>query len=182
MKENEIAFNFYKNKVQEILDKFNNHKIKIIVPKLLGLYNKYPDYHFHSTPELIIQLHGEGIIHFPTECIKIQPNTICIIPRGLPHLEKRSHKYSNIVMMLHLYKENKIALHTAKSEVLINYISLNTIYKLKIIQCLDEITEIYHRDIGDIKNDFIKGLLLTFLSYMQLFFKESGSSAFCDIH
>src|SRR5581483_726770 len=58
------------------------------VPRLQHCYESRSGMPYHFKPEIFLQLSGVTEFTFPEEQITLQPGSVCIVPRGLPHGER----------------------------------------------------------------------------------------------
>lgn len=90
---------------------------RLHVPGPLGERRRIPDAPFHTHPELFLQIAGTTVFTFPEERLVLEPGSVCIVPRLLPHAERvhaSSEPFSNLVVMcasglsVHLAAESPI--------------------------------------------------------------------------
>ena len=89
-------------------------RVRIHAPQRLGLMRLLPDMPFHLRPELFLQVSGCTTFYFPEESCRVGPGELCLVSRGLPHLEKvRPWRgpFFNIVISYH---PDSISLHLAR--------------------------------------------------------------------
>lgn len=90
---------------------------RLFVPGPLGERRRIPDAPFHTHPELFLQISGRTVFTFPEERLTLEPGSVCIVPRLLPHAERvygAQEPFSNLVVMcasglsMHLATESPI--------------------------------------------------------------------------
>lgn len=91
----------------EILDRFlispewlGQH---LYVPRPRGLMRHVRGMQLHTNPELLIVAEGVNRIRFPAETHDVAANTVCLVPRGMPHTEtfvRREGRFRMLSLML----------------------------------------------------------------------------------
>lgn len=93
--------------------KLDQGHIRIHIPKLRGQLQLLPGKHFHLYPELFLQLSGETVFEFPEEKFRVGPNSLCIVPRGMPHYERIRPWRGPFYNLVFSYDAHDIGFHLA---------------------------------------------------------------------
>jgi AraC-like DNA-binding protein len=62
-------------------------RLKLNVPKEVKPAQRLKGMHYHYRPEFFLQLQGRTDFRFPRETFELEPDSVCIIPAGVPHGE-----------------------------------------------------------------------------------------------
>jgi len=79
-------------------------EVRLRIPRPLDQMQVVPGMHFHLTPELLLQVTGRSTMTCPQDAVTFRPGEICIIPRGVPHVERmagRGGGIHNLVIAFH---------------------------------------------------------------------------------
>lgn len=141
------------------------------IPRMQGLYERYPRMHYHFQPELFVQLGGVTEFSFPAEQFTLRAGEICVLPKGMPHGEfvrGEPEPFENVVVSF--YNET-IDVHVAHEvergcpaadEV---HFFVTDLYP-DLIAYLDRVCELQHRGAAE-NTDAIRGLLLAEFSLLR---------------
>jgi len=148
----------------------NRDRVRLHLPRRLGLMRFIPGSPFHLHDELFLQVSGLTTFGFPEETCKVGPGEICLVSRGLPHREKlRAWKgpFFNIVIA---YMADHVRCHLARQKAdgkpaIITSIELPTIHSQHLSDLLKNAADWSQQD--DAPHQFaIKGSFLTNLSIL----------------
>ncbi len=81
------------------------------VPRLRGLRLRLPGKPFHATPELFLQEQGDLDFEFPEERLSLLAGETCIVPSGMPHLERWHARGAPFLNMIVMFQRDGIAIH-----------------------------------------------------------------------
>jgi AraC-like DNA-binding protein/mannose-6-phosphate isomerase-like protein (cupin superfamily) len=92
----------------------NRDRVRLHLPRRLGLMRFIPGMPFHFHAEIFLQISGTTKFQFPEEECRLGQGEICLVSRGLPHREKvRPWKgpFFNIVVA---YSNESVRCHLAR--------------------------------------------------------------------
>jgi AraC-like DNA-binding protein len=159
----------------------NADRVRLHLPRRLGLLRFIPGMPFHFNDELFLQISGTTTFDFPEESCKLGPGEICLVSRGLPHREKiRPWKgpFFNIVIS---YPAENLTCHLARQHAdgtpsIIASIELKTIHNTHLSDLLKNAADWAQQ--SDAAHRFaIKGSLLANLSIVLATLKEESAGA-----
>ncbi len=94
--------------LKQALAAFADHalagRVSVRVPKVQDLNRPGPGMHFHSQPEMFLQVGGITDFAFPSQRLRLFPGEILLMPRGMPHREtvgRWRSEFVNLVVILH---------------------------------------------------------------------------------
>jgi len=73
--------------LQERIKAIQNNAVKLRIPGMKDQMKPTPGMHFHLAPEMLIQVSCSSTMKLPRESITFRAGEICILPRGVPHVE-----------------------------------------------------------------------------------------------
>jgi AraC-like DNA-binding protein len=73
--------------IERALSRLRAGKLRVHIPRLIGLYRKIPRSFFHPSPELFIQTGGGTDFECPGESFRLKTWEVCVMPPGVPHIE-----------------------------------------------------------------------------------------------
>ena len=160
----------------------NRDRIRVHLPRRIGLMRLIPNMPFHLRPELFLQISGATTFHFPEETRRVGPGEICLVSHGLPHREKvrpwRGPFY-NIVIS---YLPDRFNLHlagqaTEGQPTVVVGIESAPLDGVQLVDLLKNLADWHHE--GDAAHRLaVKGLLLANLSIILATLKQGPT----DIH
>ena len=159
----------------------NQDKIRLHLPRRLGLMRLIPDMPFHLLPELFLQVSGYTTFQFPEETCNVGPGELCLVSRGLPHREKvRPWRgpFFNVVLAFH---PDRFGLHLARQHeeghaTIAASIEVETIESVHLADLLKNAADWFHQ--GDVAQRFaVKGSLLANLAIVLAAIKEEPADA-----
>lgn len=62
-------------------------RLRVRIPRQVGLFRKIPRAFFHATPEVFIQTGGATDFECPGESFRLRTWEVCLMPAGVPHIE-----------------------------------------------------------------------------------------------
>lgn len=77
-------------------------RLRVRIPRQVGLFRKIPRAFFHATPEVFIQTGGATDFECPGESFRLRTWEVCVMPAGVPHIETpidRKTPYGILVCM-----------------------------------------------------------------------------------
>jgi AraC-like DNA-binding protein/mannose-6-phosphate isomerase-like protein (cupin superfamily) len=96
---------------------FDEGTIGLRIPKMIGLMTDVPGMRFHLRPELFFQISGITKFEFPEEAFDVFPGEICLVPTGMPHLERvRPYQNEPFLNFMFGYSEDHFAFHLAREQ------------------------------------------------------------------
>jgi AraC-like DNA-binding protein len=159
----------------------NRDKIRLHLPRRLGLMRLIPDMPFHLRPELFLQVSGYTTFQFPEETCHVGPGEVCLVSRGLPHREKvRPWRGAFFNVVLTFYPD-RFSLHLARQHQeghahIVVSIEVETIESVHLSDLLRNAADWFHQ--GDIAQRFaVKGSLLANLAIVLAAIKEEPADA-----
>ncbi len=165
----------YIDDLKRMIILLENDEIKINIPYPYTKIRRIGWTHFHLSPELIISLSGKSVISIPGVRIETEPNSLTIIPRGLPHKETSANfaeEFLHLVFMSHYQENGTFSLHYGLQEkenskkLIESSIDLfQSEDKEKITNYLDDLTHLYHQKDKNHK-DVIKHLFIVVLNLL----------------
>ena len=102
--------------IEELLERSKQHERLFKIPKPEGLLRKDASGHFHTTPELFLQLSGRMHFTFPFEAFDLAAGQICLVPTGMPHDEciiKTTEPF--LVSVISIFSQN-LSVHIASGD------------------------------------------------------------------
>jgi AraC-like DNA-binding protein len=73
--------------IERALTRLRTGKLRVHIPRLVGLYRKIPRSFFHPAPEVFIQTGGGTDFECPGESFRLKTWDVCVMPAGVPHAE-----------------------------------------------------------------------------------------------
>jgi AraC-like DNA-binding protein len=73
--------------LRQLLAALKAETLSFHVPRLTHLYESRKTMPYHFKPEIFIQLSGTTEFTFPEQRLVLQPGSVCLVPRGMPHGE-----------------------------------------------------------------------------------------------
>jgi AraC-like DNA-binding protein/quercetin dioxygenase-like cupin family protein len=73
--------------LRQLLAALKAETLTFHVPRLTHLYESRKTMPYHFKPEIFIQLSGTTEFTFPEQRVALQPGSVCLVPRGMPHGE-----------------------------------------------------------------------------------------------
>jgi AraC-like DNA-binding protein/mannose-6-phosphate isomerase-like protein (cupin superfamily) len=121
------------------------------VPRLHHVYESRPAMPYHFKPEIFLQLSGVTDFTFPDEQVTLEPGSVCIVPRGMPHGERAradQAAFENIVISFY---NGTIYIHFAhersRGRPAVDSVNFFTTELFDdLILYLDRIAELHHAD------------------------------------
>ena len=155
----------------------NRDRVRLHLPRRLGLMRFIPGMPFHFHGELFLQLSGTTHFQFPEENCRLGPGEVCLVSRTLPHRERvRPWKgpFFNIVIA---YLHDHVRLHLAKEingdPHIVASIELETSHSAHLADLLKHIADWSQQ--ADVPHRLaIKGSLLANLSILVAILKEEA--------
>ena len=93
---------------------FDRGRVKLRIPKILGLLRVIPQMPFHLEPELFFQISGITTFELPEEELDVYPGEICLMPIGMPHRERiRPYRKEPFLNLMFGYTNEFIDFHLA---------------------------------------------------------------------
>jgi AraC-like DNA-binding protein len=164
----------------EQLHRANEMSTVLRVPQLRDHVMEHPGLHFHFNPDLIIGLKGASRLEFIHEKFEVAPNSLTLIPGGIPHRETavpgRSGGFENLVISVYnqtVSVQHQIGRGSAVQTVTEYYDTSR--YQL-LAQYLEEIAELSHTPLSA-DGLGIKGLLLIYFSTLRALIDRTRQSA-----
>ena len=102
------------NAFSALIENLENQQDVLFIPQLSKLRKNYPMMHYHTFPELFLQISANDLFVFPNEKKMILPGSACLVPRGLPHKEVVEKEKSSFENMVIRYIDDGIVIHFAK--------------------------------------------------------------------
>ncbi len=62
-------------------------RLRVRIPRAVGLFRKIPKAFFHATPEIFIQTGGATDFECPGESFRLKTWEVCVMPAGVSHIE-----------------------------------------------------------------------------------------------
>src|SRR6188474_2348388 len=62
-------------------------RLKVRIPRQVGLFRKIPKAFFHAAPEVFIQTGGATDFECPGGAFRLRTWEVCVMPAGVPHIE-----------------------------------------------------------------------------------------------
>ncbi len=163
----------YTKVLKQMISLVEKDKININIPYPYTKIRRIGWTHFHLSPELVISLSGKSLISIPGVTIETKPNSLTLIPRGLPHKEASAdfvEPFLHLVLMSHYQEHGTFSLHYGlqekpESDFLVES-SIDFFQsddKEKISRYLDDLAGLYHQKDKDNKM-IIKHLFIVVLN------------------
>jgi AraC-like DNA-binding protein len=73
--------------LEKVLASLRAGRLKVHIPRQVGLFQRRARSFFHATPELFIQTGGGAEFECPGESFRLRAGEICVMPSGVPHAE-----------------------------------------------------------------------------------------------
>jgi AraC-like DNA-binding protein len=73
--------------IERTLVRLRSGRLRIHIPRPVGLYRKIPRSFFHATPEVFIQTGGGTDFECPGGSFRLEAWDVCVMPAGVPHIE-----------------------------------------------------------------------------------------------
>ena len=74
--------------LEKVLASLRAGRLKVHIPRQVGLFQRRARSFFHATPELFIQTGGGAEFECPGESFRLRAGEICVMPSGVPHAER----------------------------------------------------------------------------------------------
>ena len=85
----------------------------IRVPHSRHLYERRPNMAYHFKPELFIQTSGSTEFFFPDDHFELEADSICVMPKGVPHGEVAHDKGATFENIVACYYNETVSIHVA---------------------------------------------------------------------
>ena len=74
--------------LEKVLASLRAGRLKVHIPRQVGLFQRRARSFFHATPELFIQTGGGAEFECPGGSFRLRAGEICVMPSGVPHAER----------------------------------------------------------------------------------------------
>lgn len=142
-------------------------RLPVRLPRRRGLMRSLPAMPFHLGPELFLQVSGRTRFVFPEETLCLEPGSLCVVPRGLPHRERVGPWRGPFANLVFMYRKEGVSLHLARERdgrpYVVMPVRLDGVDPVRLgglFESLPEETE------GAAGRGAVKGLLLAHLSLL----------------
>jgi AraC-like DNA-binding protein len=152
------------------IESLKRGELHVHIPRLHHLYESRQRMPYHFKPEIFLQLSGITEFSFPEEQVTLQPGSVCIVPRGMPHGEvarDERGKFENVVVSFY---NGTIYVHVAHERApgrpaVDNVHFFTTDLFEDLVLYLDRISELHHSD-AKIHSEAIRALLIAEFSLL----------------
>lgn len=73
--------------IERTLASLRAGRLRVRIPRQVGLFRKIPKAFFHATPEVFIQTGGATDFECPGDTFRLRTWEVCVMPAGVPHGE-----------------------------------------------------------------------------------------------
>ncbi|AHF93666.1 AraC family transcriptional regulator [Opitutaceae bacterium TAV5] len=114
MKSDLLPHQDYKRDLTAVLARLRAGRLGIHIPPAEDLYRRYPEAHFHPTPEFFVQVGGGTDFKCPGGKFRMGTGQVCVMPRGVAHHETPLDLRSSYGIVVCMQARNGFFLHRAR--------------------------------------------------------------------
>ncbi len=141
--------------------------LRLRIPKPKDQMKPIPGMHFHLAPEMLVQVSCSSSMKLPSESVTFHPGEICILPRGVPHVETPHGKLQGLHNLVIAYYLRTISFQVnwrkpggGMRVIAIEHFDAGNVRRAS--EYLDEVVDAYHtRSTG--RKIIIKGAMMAHL-------------------
>jgi YesN/AraC family two-component response regulator len=152
-----------------------NGRFNLRVPAISVKAKYTSNMHYHTTPEMSLQISGSHVINFPTQSFQIVPGVICVIPAMLSHFGSRIENERSLFMVIAF---EHVELSFLKGEVkcggtphVTEVLMIKTKHKDNIKNYMNYLCDIYKTKHGA-SESALRGILLACFSELLMILDE----------
>lgn len=101
--------------IEDTLGRLRAGRLRVYIPRPVGLYRKIPGGFFHASPEVFIQTGGGTDFECPGETFRLQTWEVCVMPAGVPHVEIPIDLQSSYSIMVCMQARDGLLVHRAEA-------------------------------------------------------------------
>lgn len=90
-------------------------RVRVRIPRQVGLFRKIPKAYFHATPEVFIQTGGATDFECPGESFRLRTKEVCLMPAGVPHIETPIDRRTPYGILVCMQARDGVLIHRAQA-------------------------------------------------------------------